>query len=300
MNNVFIFVILVLMSGSGWLPIKLQAQIASADVSIFYRHLIVSAILLSWCFLAKRNLRFSLKNHFFFMILGLTMFSFHYLFIYGASQYLVTGVLAVLYSSVGFFNVFNNRLFFKTKPTRNELLGIGIGISGLCLFFSQSLSTFSIQDDTIKGIVLIVMAACIFSVGNAVSKRNSQKGINPLVSITMAAVYGTVAMALFMFLNGASFIPPKTSLFWSLTLYLALSGTIIGFWCLMKLIENVGPNKAGYAIICVPIVALTISSFVEDYTWTRSNFMGVVLILLGSVFLVNRKWRSSVTKMEGA
>ena len=72
-------------------------------------------------------------------------------------------------------------------------------------------------------------------------------------------------------------------------LFLAFSGSVIGFGAYLKLLNNIGADKAAYANVFTPIIALTISAFMEGYVWTLKNVIWVVLIMAGNIVVVYKK-----------
>ncbi len=66
-------------------------------------------------------------------------------------------------------------------------------------------------------------------------------------------------------------------------LYLACFGSAIAFGCYLTLMKNIGADKAAYSTVLFPIVALTISTFLEGYVWTPLSLFGVMLALIGNV-----------------
>src|SRR5262245_5237964 len=108
MNNVLLYIVTVLIWGTTWFAIKLQIGHAPDLISILYRAVLAALCLLAWCTIKGFSLRFKLKDHIFLCGLGLSMFSLHYLFLFNAMHYLVSGVSAIVFSSVSFFNILNN------------------------------------------------------------------------------------------------------------------------------------------------------------------------------------------------
>lgn len=70
--------------------------------------------------------------------------------------------------------------------------------------------------------------------------------------------------------------------------YLALFGSVIAFGCYLTLVGNIGADRAAYATLLFPIVALAISTVWEDYQWTRSAAIGVGLIMLGNMWMLQK------------
>ena len=71
--------------------------------------------------------------------------------------------------------------------------------------------------------------------------------------------------------------------------YLALFGSVIAFGCYLSLVGNIGADRAAYATLLFPLVALFISTVWEGYEWTISAALGVFLILLGNLWMLSKK-----------
>ena len=52
---------------------------------------------------------------------------------------------------------------------------------------------------------------------------------------------------------------------------------------------SIGANKAAYATVMFPIVALALSTVFEGYVWTLSSVSGLVLVLLGNGLILGLK-----------
>ncbi|MNK99671.1 putative DMT superfamily transporter inner membrane protein [compost metagenome] len=91
----------------------------------------------------------------------------------------------------------------------------------------------------------------------------------------------TLMVALFL---GHSLVIPTTPVFLSALLYLSLFGTVIAFWAYLSLAGKIGAEKAAYSSVISPIIALTLSSFFENFHWTPALIAGVALCILGNIF----------------
>lgn len=81
--------------------------------------------------------------------------------------------------------------------------------------------------------------------------------------------------------------------------YLALFGSVIAFGCYLTLVGNIGADRAAYATLLFPIVALAISTVWEDYQWTRSAAIGVGLIMLGNMWMLQKQKSPVPAKLFG-
>ena len=90
MSNLFLYAATVLVWGSTWIAIEFQLGAVAPEVSVFYRYVFAATLLFGWCLLKGKSLRFSLKSHSRFVMLGLLLFGLNYILTYHAQQYITT------------------------------------------------------------------------------------------------------------------------------------------------------------------------------------------------------------------
>ena len=71
-------------------------------------------------------------------------------------------------------------------------------------------------------------------------------------------------------------------------LYLAVFASVFGFGCYLTLLGRIGADRAAYASVVFPVVALGLSSLFEGFQWTILALAGVALIVLGNVIVLAR------------
>jgi hypothetical protein len=106
-NIFFLYGATVIIWGTTWLAIKFQLGSVDPMVSVFYRFIAASVILMVYCRLADLKMRFHLKDHIFMALQGLVLFSVNYWIIYSATAHLTSGLVAVIFSSIVFMNMVN-------------------------------------------------------------------------------------------------------------------------------------------------------------------------------------------------
>jgi drug/metabolite transporter (DMT)-like permease len=74
MHSTSLYLAAVLIWGSTWFAIKFQLGVVEAEISLIYRFAMASIILLLFCLVYKRNLRYTLAQHFFIALQGLFLF----------------------------------------------------------------------------------------------------------------------------------------------------------------------------------------------------------------------------------
>jgi drug/metabolite transporter (DMT)-like permease len=73
--------------------------------------------------------------------------------------------------------------------------------------------------------------------------------------------------------------------------FLVLFGSIVAFGSYLKLLGRIGPDRAAYAMIVFPLVALGVSTLFEGYVWTPLAGLGAALILAGNLVVLGRAVR---------
>lgn len=268
---------------------KLQGDMVTPEVAALYRCVIASVTMLALCIFKKVQLRFSLKNHLYICLLGISLFSLNFILLYKAVHYLVSGIVAVIFSMVSFVNIINEALFFRKKPTVNVVVGALMGVGGLCIFFFDELSGLSENPGMLTGLALTFGATLAFSLGNMISKRNQNNNLDVLPAMTMALVYGTLIVFLFCLSQSSTFILPNDPLFWAGAVYLGIPCTVIAFLCYLKLVNTLGPSQAGYTTVVFPMIALVVSWGFEGYQWSFYDLAGLSMVMAGNVLVMRKK-----------
>ena len=75
----------------------------------------------------------------------------------------------------------------------------------------------------------------------------------------------------------------------------------MAFACYLTLLKNIGADKAAYASVMFPIVALIISTVFEGYVWTPEALLGMALVVIGNVVAMAKReallhWRPRKAK----
>lgn len=289
MNTAGLYLVAILIWGSSWFVITFQIGVVHEAVSVFYRFLLAAILMLSYCVLRKRRLRFSFKEHGFIALQGSFLFCLNYVLIYYGTAYISSGLVAVVFSTLAIWNIVNGAIFLK-KPVRPlVLLGAVVGLTGIALVFSHefSIAQHSSNPKAIwTGLALVLLSAYSASLGNIISARNQTNGLPVLQTNAFGTLYGSLILFLYALAVGADFNIEWTASFTLSLLYLSVFGTIVAFGAYLSLIGKIGADKAAYAMVVFPVVALIISTAFEGFVWTPTALVGVALVVLGNVAVI--------------
>jgi LPXTG-motif cell wall-anchored protein len=102
-------------------------------------------------------------------------------------------------------------------------------------------------------------------------------------------LYGAVIVTTIAILSGKVPVIDLNFSYLTSLLYLSVFGSVIAFTTYLNLLGKVGPDKAGYISLVMPVIALIISTFLEGYQWTPYGLVGLLLILSGIFMALKRK-----------
>jgi drug/metabolite transporter (DMT)-like permease len=115
-----------------------------------------------------------------------------------------------------------------------------------------------------------------------VAVGNIRRGITVLTANSWGMAYGAIGLyAAALVLQVPITVSTKTDYLVSL-FYLSFVSTVLAFWAYMVLLARIGADRASYTTLIFPVVALMVSSVVEDYRWTLWSFAGLALVLAGN------------------
>lgn len=287
-HSVSLYLAAVLIWGSTWYAIKFQLGVVAPEVSLVYRFGLAALILLLFCLLTGRSLRYSARQHGFIALQGLFLFSSNYLVFYWATELLTSGIVALLFSTVILMNIMNGAIFMGNAIRPRVVLGSCFGITGIAAIFWSEVGVVENTADTWRGLWMCLIATYFASVGNILSARNQKSGIPVVQTNAWGMAYGALAMMVFAVIGGASFNYDPTLSYSVSLIYLAVFGSILAFGSYLTLIGRIGADKAAYAAVLFPVIALGLSTLFESYQWTLQAVIGFALVLLGNYIVLSR------------
>ncbi|MDX1722842.1 MAG: DMT family transporter [Pseudomonas sp.] len=286
--NLSLYLLTVLIWGTTWIAIKLQMGEVAIAASIAYRFALAAVVLFAVLLLSGRLQKLDGRGQVICLIQGLCLFCINFLCFYTASQWIPSGLIAVIFSTATLWNALNARLFFKQKIAANVLAGGALGLAGLGLLFWPELAGHAASRETLLGVGLSLLGTLCFSAGNLLSSLQQKAGLKPLTTNAWGMLYGASMLVVICLVMGTPFGFEWSTRYVGSLLYLAIPGSVIGFTAYLTLVGRMGPERAAYCTVLFPVVALNISVFVEGYQWTAPALFGLLLVMLGNV-LVFRK-----------
>jgi drug/metabolite transporter (DMT)-like permease len=286
MNNLALYITAVVVWGSTWLVINYQLGDVAPGVSVVYRYAIAAMLLFAWSFYKGLRLSYDFQSHLRFFLLGMLLFSFNYMATYSAQQYISSALNAVAFSTMMWMNVVNSRIFLGTRIEPKLWFGAAMGLAGIVTLFWPEISVLSLNDKVVFGAGLSLIGAFLASLGNIVSRKSQARGLPVLQSNAWGMFYGTLITAGVALGRGTPFNFEVSFGYISSLLYLSVFGSIVAFGAYLKLVGNIGPHKAGYAVVMFPVVAVIMSFLFEGLELNSNIVTGVSLVLFGNLVVL--------------
>ena len=286
MSNLGLYVISVLIWGSTWLAIKFQLGNVAPAVSVAVRFAIAAALLLIYAARRRMPLRYGAAGHGWLALQGLLMFGVNYVTVYLSERTLPSGIVAVIFSLAVFFNLIGARVCFGTPIQRTAMAGALLGCGGVVLVFWPQIADLSSAGTPVAGVLLAVVSALIASVGNIVASRNYRAGQAVVPNTAWSMLYGALFVLIYAIATGE-----RLAIDWSVPyvaslLYLSVFGSVVAFTAYLTLVKRIGPGKAGYSSVAIPVVALLLSTLFEALHWQPLMVFGAALCLAGNLLVL--------------
>jgi len=289
--NAILYFIVLLAWGSSWFAISFQLGDVAPQVSIAWRFLLASFMLFIWCYVRGLKLSFSWREHSSWLLLGFFLFCVNYICAYFGTFYLASGLVCLIFSTLTLFTVFNGFIFFK-KPIRLPILfGAIVGILGLSIIFSNEISNtdWSLESGIVKGFLWMLLATFFASIGMLLSGQMQARKMPLVQSNAFSMLYGSLIIVTYVGFSDISFSFSTSYSYVISLIYLSIVASVIGFGVYLKLVGNIGADKASYVNIFTPTIALLLSTLFENYQWSWTGLVGVALIIIGNIIVLYAK-----------
>ncbi len=286
--NIALYILTVLIWGTTWFAITFQLEQVPISQSVFYRFAMAAIILQISSLFSRRTMRFDPLSHLYFAGLGLFLFSLNYFLFYIATQYIVSGLISVIFSLIVVMNTVLNWLFFKQRPDRYLLIGSALGILGICLLFIENLTAVKIDGLLVKGLILAITATFLASLGNMASRKLQETRIPVITANAWGMTYGALFLLIWVLYSDNPWQFSTSPPYLVSLLYLTVFGTLVAFWAYLTLLGRIGASRAAYTAVLFPLVALLLSTVWEGLDWTFLKGIGLVSILAGNVLVMRR------------
>jgi len=284
--TILLYALAVLIWGLTWINMKWQMGEVAPAASLTYRYVAAGALLLVGAAMVGKTVLLDRRAHLWCALQGGAMFSINYWLTYLAAEHLTTGIIAVMFAGASAVTMLIAAAMTRTLPRGRALVGAVLGIVGIGLVFWPEVSEVAVDGPEIFSGMIVAVSVVMFSVGGVIGTRNIRAGQPRYATVGWAMLYGGLVMACLTMARGETFGWTWTpSYLWSLA-WLTIMGSLVVFVLYFTIIERIGVEKASYATVLFPLVALGVSTVLEDYSWPTTALVGAPLALTGNAMVL--------------
>lgn len=284
------FLLVVVIWSSTWIVIRDQLAAVPPSWSVCYRFLLGAAGMALFALARRVPLRLPPAGIAFAALLGLAQFVLNFNFVYRAEHYLTSGIVATVYALLLIPNSIIAWIAFRQPVSRAFITGSIVAIAGIALLLLREYRAAPVSADAVLvGIVLSVAGLLSASAANVMQGMQIARRLPMATVLTWAMLIGSMIDAAYAW---ATVGPPVMEWRAGYLLgiaWLGIAGSVITFPLYFQLIQRVGPGRAAYTSVLIPVIAMLISTVLEDYRWTTLSAAGALLAVGGMVIALRAK-----------
>ena len=283
------FALVTLIWGSTWLVIRDQIGSVPPGWSVVWRFVLAAAAMFALAAVRRESLRPTRAMWPLIAAMGVFQFSANFQFVYAAERHLTSGIVAVMFAFLIVPNVLLGRVFVGQPVSRGFLGGSFVALAGVALLLLHEYRIAPLDGKVLLGVALTIggiMGASIASVIQASEAARRQPMI-PLLAWAM--LFGAMVDAV---LSWILYGPPQFEPRWGYVAgiaYLAILGSVVTFPLYFNIVRALGPGRAAYNSVLVPIIAMLLSTLFEGYRWSTLAVAGSVVALIGLVLALRAR-----------
>ncbi len=276
------FLLVSLIWGSTWLVIKDQISEVPPGWSVSYRFLIAAAAMFALAAFKRLPFRLDRIGYLLALVLGFFQFTFNFNFVYNAELFITSGLVAVLFALLMVPNAIMGRIFLGHKLTAPFLGGSAIAAVGIAmLFWHEYRSSPASLDQVLLGAALTFGGILSASVANVMQAGKRLKSYPIITVLAWAMLFGALINVAVSWITVGPPVYEMRAAYWAGIVYLGVIGSVVTFPLYFSMIREIGPGKAAYTSVLVPVVAMILSTIFEGYIWTWLSAGGAVIAMIG-------------------
>jgi drug/metabolite transporter (DMT)-like permease len=278
------FLIVSLIWGSTWLVIRNQLGIVPSSWSVAYRFAVAAAGMFILALAMRQPLKIDRTMTGWTMLLGILQFALNFNLVYAAEHHITSGLVAVIFALLIVPNALLAKWWLGRPIGREFILGSIIATCGVALLMIQEYRAAPVGGrEVILGLTLTLCGVASASVSNVLQVTPKIARVPTITILAWSMLWGTIADAAFAF---AVYGPPVIDMrpaYLGGVLYLGIVGSVVTFPLYFRLIRDIGPGKAAYTGVLIPIIAMILSTIFEGYNWSALALGGGALAMVGLV-----------------
>jgi drug/metabolite transporter (DMT)-like permease len=282
------FAVFTLIWGSTWIVIRDQLGSVSPHWSVTYRFVIAATAMFALAKFQGQSLRLRRDGVIAALVIGVTQFCLNFNSVYLAERHITSGLVATFFALLLIPNAILARIFLGHRVHARFMIGSAVAVLGIALLFAHEIRLRPVgSNEVIVGLVLTLVGMLGASSANVYQAmdRARRHPLTALLAWSMA-IGAALDAAIALLVAGAPTFDPRPAYTAGL-LYLALFASALAFSLYFPVVRKIGPAKAAYSSVMVPIIAMALSTVFEGYRWSLLAAAGAVLALGGMLIAMS-------------
>jgi drug/metabolite transporter (DMT)-like permease len=284
------FGIVTLIWGSTWIVITDQLGVVPLNWSVTYRFTVGGLTMLAYAAWKRETVRLDRRGWLFVAALAFTQFCLNFNFVYRAETYITSGLVAVVFALLLVPNAVFGRIFLGQRLGRQLIVGSVIAMAGVSLLFiHEARSDPHGPRAALTGIGVALLAVLSASSANVLQGTETARRYPMAPTLGIAMLLGAAMDAAIAWTIAG---PPVIELrlgYLLGVLYLGVFASALAFTLYFGVLRIIGPAKAAYSSVLVPVIAMLLSTIFEGYRWSLLAGAGAALAGVGLVIALRAR-----------
>ena len=283
------FIVFTAIWGSTWIVIRGQLGTVPPQWSVAYRFVIAAVAMAAVAAWKGQSLRLGAKGAMAAVFLGFTQFCVNFNAVYLAERHITSGVVATVFALLLIPSSLLAWAFLGQRPSARFAWSSFVAVAGIALLFAHELRQHAADARQVTaGIALTLVGMVGASAANVFQARPEVRRFPLLALIAWSMAAGALIDAMVALVLCGPPVFDSRPVYWAGLLYLALAASVLTFSLYYPVVRKIGPAKAAYSSVIVPIIAMAFSTWLEDYRWTPLAIAGALLALGGMAGALSR------------
>jgi len=223
------------------------------------------------------------------LFLGLAQFCVNFNAVYLAERHITSGIVATIFALLLIPSTLMAWAFLGHRPSGRFVWSSLVAIVGIGLLFVHEFQQHAARADEIAvGLGLTFVGMIGASAANVYQARPEVRRFPLFAMLAWSMATGAMLNVAFALTMAGPPVFDNRIGYWAGVLYLALPASVLTFSLYYPVVRKIGPAKAAYSSVIVPIIAMAFSTALEGYRWTPLAVAGAFLALGGMLGALTR------------
>lgn len=285
--------------GSTYLGIRIGVEQIPPALLCGVRFLTAGALLLLFCALRRRPIRYPPAQLFHMAVIGILLLMGGNLTLAYAEQVVPSGLSALLVATTPlWFLVLDNLLLGSHRLGRRGLIGLALGVAGMVVLLWPDLRTSGVLGRReLWAALSLPLGSFSWALGSVLSKR-WESGADRLAGTAWQMSFAGIANLLFAAMSRDYVRVVWTARGITAVAYLIVCGSWIGYTAYIWLLGHAATSKVSTYAYVNPVVAVFLGWIIEHEVVDRFVLAGSAIIVISVILVTSAKIKETVAAAE--